>query len=824
MNRGGGTRVAQPRRTSPRTWSTNRRDQYPMQRQVYDLSLTVPLWGRTRIVPSNRCYAKPIANWRDRWIYGRRVVISKFFVRSSMVCRTLPMTRTPFMFKNLILFYRRLIVLAVVCLALLFVLAVQLGRLTLEQGQSRFEKAHSRLHLTTFLPTWRGRITDRHGRILAEDVASYAIAIDWDVITGDRALQYAREDAKDSVGRDRWKSISPEERQYYVDAYLPGRQSELQDFWKMVSEVGGVSLDDVGKNLKLIRKEVEHTAKVVWVRQEEMHRKRFGEDVPFVKRPIREQREPHVVLPRVEDEVAIAFEMLSEQYDGVIHVEHARQRDYQNRIQNVLVDRSTLPRPMRQDNAIKVQLDHVAELIVGDVRHEVWAEDIDKSPFRLKGKVNLSGYRAGDEVGKMGLEKSLEDTLRGVRGKVVRHRSGEELSRTSVEGGKNVQVTLDIKLQARVEAALSPELGLMSVQDWHRHKAFPIGTHLRGAVVVLDIDTSEVLAMASTPALRDEQDVEGYPWLNRATDGLYPPGSIIKPLVLTAAITEGKIKLSESIECVGHFFENVTDFARCWIYRPNNNIKTHGHLKSVEAIARSCNIFFYELGTRLGFETLLSWLQKFGMSKPLSDGLTNEKASGTQGYVPSKEDIQALRERGALAFETVSISIGQGALAWSPLHAAAAFATLARGGLWIPPKLDKGIDMSVQDLELNQEGVELAMLGLRDSVTKKYGTGSRLRYGANNDEPIFNIDGVRIWGKTGTAQAPPYKLNGSSKKITGLVHAWYLVMASEVGAAKPTVVVAVLVEHGGSGGRVAGPIANQILHALQAEGYLEQTR
>lgn len=729
------------------------------------------------------------------------------------------------MFKSLILFHRRLLVLSTLCLVVLVVLMVQLGRLTLKQGESSFVKAQGRLESTTFLPTWRGRIIDRNGLVVAEDVASYAVSIDWDVITGNRAIQYASEDAKESLGIERWNSISSEEREVYVDMYLPARLSELEDFWKGIAETSDEDRGDLEKALQMIRAEVEHTANVVWVRQEEMHRERFGESVPFVRRPIKEQREPHVVLPRVSDEIAIAFELLSTRYDGVIHIEHSRQRDYPNREQIILIDRATLPEPMREYDAIQVLLDDVAELIVGNVRDDIWKEDIESKPFRVEGgKVDLTGYRAGDEVGKRGLELSLEDSLRGSRGQVIRHRNGEELSRISVEGGEDIQVTLDIKLQARVEAVLSPELGLMTVQDWHRNKVLPTGTPLRGAVVVLDIQTSEILAMASTPALRDEQDVAGYPWLNRAANGLYPPGSIIKPLVLATAITEGKLGLDESIDCVGHFFEHVTDAARCWIYRPEYKNRTHGHLKPVEAIARSCNIFFYELGTRLGFEKLIDWLQRFGMSTPVATLMTDVNASGLQGHVPSEQDIGQLRERGAIAFETVSISIGQGALTWSPLHAASAFTTLVRGGVWIPPSLVMGLEHESKDLELNEQGVSLALEGLHDSVTQTYGTGSRIRYGGNNDEPTFNINGVRLWGKTGTAEAPPYKLNAGSEPIKGLDHSWFLVMASSLDEVKPSVVVVVLVEHGGSGGRVAGPIANQILHALQTEGYLEPKR
>jgi penicillin-binding protein 2 len=478
---------------------------------------------------------------------------------------------------------------------------------------------------------------------------------------------------------------------------------------------------------------------------------------------------------------------------------------------------------MAKFDTVEIVLNHVAELVVGDVRYEVWAKDTQRNPIRTTDGVNLHGYRAGDEVGKRGIESSMEKTLRGIRGKIVKHRSGEELSRVQPEGGESVQITLDMKLQARIEGVMSHELGLMTVQPWHHNSTeLPVGAPLRGAVVVLDVETSEVLALVSTPALGDEHDAGGYPWLDRATQGYYPPGSIIKPLVLVSAMTDGDLVHGESIECVGHFFKNVKDAARCWIYRENYNFKTHATLQPVEAIARSCNIFFYELGTRLGFTNLLNWLQKFGMSMPLSAQLTDSSAQGSEGHFPSEEDIQSLKNRGALAFETVSISIGQGALTWSPLHAAASYATLARSGTWKSPTLIKGMKQNEYDIALDKEAVALALDGLHDSVTKKYGTGSRIRHGLNNDEPIFTVEGVRIWGKTGTAQANSYRLRKDSEPIEGLDHSWFLVMASPMNVKKPTVVVAVLVEHGGSGGRVAGPIANQVLHALQVEGYLER--
>jgi penicillin-binding protein 2 len=285
-------------------------------------------------------------------------------------------------------------------------------------------------------------------------------------------------------------------------------------------------------------------------------------------------------------------------------------------------------------------------------------------------------------------------------------------------------------------------------------------------------------------------------------------------------MTEGELEHDESIECTGHYFPNEKNYAKCWTYTPKSGYSTHGKLRAVQALARSCNIFFYELGTRLGFDRLVHWLQLFGMSQPLAAQLTRPDAEGKQGHLHSQAKIQILKDRGAIAFETVSISIGQGALTWSPLHVAAAYATLARGGMWRSPRLIQGKSQSTSNLHLNQEGVRMALEGMRESVTKEYGTGSRLNINGKY-EPTFNVQGVKIWGKTGTAQAPPYQIDNDSKPIEDGRHAWFVVLASSLGKSTPSVVVVVLVEVGGSGGLAAGPIANQALHALAAEGYFK---
>jgi penicillin-binding protein 2 len=718
----------------------------------------------------------------------------------------------------LLLFHRRLLALALVFLGVLGILVLRVSELTIVQGSHRLEKAKGRLYRKTYLPTWRGSILDAKGRVLAEDVPTFDVAVPWDLITGDRAKAAALAHAKRSVDREVWNSISPDERQKLKEQVLPRHEEELTQFWELLSSATGVPLVEIEQRAERIKQHVNKTAEVVWQRQEEAHVKRYGSIEDFKQQPILEQRSSHVLFPAVADALAMDLTQLSMQLDDALEVRHARHRSYPALHQTVLLDRSTLPRPLRENRIDTIELLGVGELLLGDIRQKVWAQDIERRPFN-EGK-DLGGYRIGDQVGHRGLELSLENLLRGTRGRIVQDRHGVERERTPPVGGSNVQLTIDIALQARIEAVLAPQTGLMTVQPWHRNAGLPVGTPLRGAVVILDAE-SGVLAMASTPALRDEEDVEGYPWLNRAADGLYPAGSIVKPLVLAAATTEGQFGVDEEINCTGHYFENITHAARCWIYREGYNFATHGTLKAVDALARSCNIFFYELGSRLGFHSLLEWYEKFGLAQPLSARLTDVHATGSQGHTPDVEAISGWQRKGELAFETISMAIGQGPITWSPLHAAASYATLARGGVWLSPTLLKNTERDRLDLELNTRGVSLALEGLQDSLAKEYGTGSLLRFGPSDSEPIFTVDGVRLWGKTGTAEAPPYKPTHEATPIVGLDHSWFVVMASHQNETTPAVIVAVLIEHGGSGGRVAGPVANQVLHALKNEGYLE---
>ena len=136
----------------------------------------------------------------------------------------------------MLLFHRRLIALAIIFIGVCGLLSYKAVLLTIVQGAQRFEKAEERLYHKQFLPTWRGRIIDTKGRVLAMDVASLDIAVPWDLITGDRAKKIATSNARQSVGRATWNSLSPDERQKKEDSFLPEQMKELDGFWTLLSK------------------------------------------------------------------------------------------------------------------------------------------------------------------------------------------------------------------------------------------------------------------------------------------------------------------------------------------------------------------------------------------------------------------------------------------------------------------------------------------------------------------------------------------------------------------------------------------------------------
>ncbi|MHC5007333.1 MAG: penicillin-binding transpeptidase domain-containing protein [Planctomycetota bacterium] len=755
------------------------------------------------------------------------------------------------------MFHRRLTLLWSVAAVMTLLLAAQMTKLAVGEGPVRRAAAQRRLNLVTVLPTTRGRILDRHGRVLAVDRPSYDVAVSYDVITGAWALKQAVRQAR-SAHRETWAAMSPADRDEAIAGYVPHFETRIEELWEAIVAKGGIDRPELDRRLDAIKQQVQTTAAAVWDRQfqKEIQLGRAGDDVEgFRPRPIREQRDSHVVLPRVPNKVAFEFRRLAEQLPG-LEVQDAQRRDYPWSTAEVTLDRSTLPRAVNSSQTVTIAVEGVADHILGSMRDEVWAADVQRRPFKNSSTgeiVDFGGYRIGDAVGFRGLERVFEDDLRGTRGMLRKRLDSGQIEREPHQPGADLHLTLDIALQAQVQAILSPQLGLATVQQWHagwssngqaRPTGLPHGTPLAGAAVVLDVRTAEILAMVAAPTLAMGRAApwscrEGdFPLPNRPAEAMYPPGSIVKPLVLAAAVSEGVHGLDEPIVCVGHFLPNRQDVARCWIYRAPT-FGTHGSLEAEEAIARSCNIYFYTLGDKLGMPRLSEWFRRFGLGRYLDVGLLYKMTwdggrtalvGESAGDVPDEQDVSRLALAGELRFASLILGTGQGPVTWTPVQAANAYAAIARGGAVRDPTLiahrGERLVPPRPELSLDETLVETILAGLRASVAEPYGTGHHISYPDGTREPIINAEGVTVWAKTGTAQATPRAcdLNCDGKDDVHLddpSHAWFVgLVGAGTEDAEPTIAIAVIVEYGGSGGRTAGPIANQIIRALQAEGYL----
>ncbi len=765
------------------------------------------------------------------------------------------------------LFHRRLLLLFGAMVLAFGVLSLQLLRLAVAQGQERRQVAEAKLDRRTYLPTYRGRIFDRNGRLLAVDRPSYDIAIQYEVINGSWELEQATRRARRESTAARWKELTPEEQTAAIEHWLPTYEAVTDEIWAAVRRHGALSAEELAARRDAIRAEVHSLAAAVWDRQrmvwerkqEERQRMTFvapGEqERVFKPQQIAEQRQAHVILSRVTDDVAFYFTRLEkrleeEKWRGLIEVQDSSRREYPAPATSVLVDRSTLPGPLRTDQALEIPVTGVADHLLGALREELYPRDIEHRPFlhRVTGEVDLGGYRYGDNVGARGLEEAYEPLLRGERGLIIEHQDTGEIERVEPVPGRDLHLSLDIDLQCRIQAILSPQLGLTVVQPWHHNDLLEVGRPLNSAAVVLEVSTGEILAAVARPTIAEGRVMDALhqaidrPYVNRATEAIYPPGSIIKPLVLVAAVEAGVHDLDQTIVCNGHYFPQNQSLARCWIYREKYNFQTHGELGATEALARSCNIYFYTLGDHLGIDLLCDWLGRFGMGQRLQcgsaytyldPGEVEHFGGEAAGSLPDQSDRERYRKEGRDRAIAVSMAIGQGPLTWTPLHAANAYATLARDGVMrdanlildpAPNRVRRG-----PNLDLPAALVNTALEGLRQSVEEPHGTGHHITFDEQGvREPILNAPGVTVWAKTGTAEAPPLPrdtngngvLDEEDEPLAALDHAWFVGLVGPRSAARPLYAIAVLVEYGGSGGRVAGPIANQIIRALQDENYL----
>ncbi|MBT6716459.1 MAG: penicillin-binding protein 2 [Nitrospina sp.] len=428
--------------------------------------------------------------------------------------------------------------------------------------------------------------------------------------------------------------------------------------------------------------------------------------------------------------------------------------------------------------------------------------EISKSTLK---SFNSSSYSQGDFVGKNGLENVFESTLKGEKGhkEVEADVSGRELKtlrKLPSGSGNNLILTLDVKIQQELEKAMvsTPE------------------KVMNGSVVVMKVQTGEILAIASKPSFNPNEFAAGitpenwkklindemHPLQNRSIHSQYPPGSVYKIAVAYAALEEGVVNPETTIYCPGHFKLGRGRY-RCWKKRGHGAVNLH------DALVQSCDVYFYTVGHRMGIDTLASYAKKLGFGMPTGLGLSREKS----GLVPSTKWKLKNRKEAWLLGETISASIGQGYNLVTPLQQANMMAAVANGGMLLKPYLVKRIEEPggkiIKEffpkikgrITGNPENMEIIRNALRDVVNGTRGTGKKSR-----------LKDVVVSGKTGTVQVVRMKSNEELERGEEIPykyrdHAWFVAFAPYE---KPEIAVAVLVEHGGHGGATAAPIAQKI--------------
>lgn len=409
---------------------------------------------------------------------------------------------------------------------------------------------------------------------------------------------------------------------------------------------------------------------------------------------------------------------------------------------------------------------------------EVSPEQVEDSNSKL---------RPGGIVGKTGLEHQYNDILMGTDGlrRVIVNSVGKEVGRLEQQDaipGKPIKLTIDYDLQVAAEAALNGR---------------------KGAVVVLDPRTGDVLSMVSRPAYnpndfavsisRDEwaklNNDEDRPLLNRAIQAQLAPGSVFKIIMATAMLESKVLPENFTVFCPGYASFYGRTF-HCWDKRGHGTVDLH------KAIVHSCDVFFYNVGKELGIDRISYYAMQLGLGRRTGIDLPSEET----GMMPSEEWKQRVYHQKWFAGETISVSIGQGAVVTTPLQLARTIGGIATGGVFKQPHLlMTSQPVPEVDFPLQENSIEQVTQGMY-GVVNEGGTAG-----------LIKLQGVELCGKTGSAQVISNEGKQRAERSTELNdNAWFVGYAPR---RNPEIVVSVLVQGGEHGASSAAPVARDIIKA-----------
>lgn len=390
-------------------------------------------------------------------------------------------------------------------------------------------------------------------------------------------------------------------------------------------------------------------------------------------------------------------------------------------------------------------------------------------------------------VGQWGIEKLYDASLRGVPGKRIIEvnalgRQLRLLQETEPVKGNDIAISIDLDLQREAEAAFNGKAG---------------------ALVAVNPFTGEILGMVSKPSFDPNLFTRGIsakqwesiaadkknPLLNRALQGQYPPGSIFKIVTALAGLETGIIHPGLRVDCRGGISFSGQRFG-CW------KKDGHGVVSFHRAMVESCDVYFYEVGRRLGIDKIHEYSTRFGLGEKTGIELGRER----QGLIPNTAWKREIKKLPWFQGETLHAAIGQGYVTATPLQMAYMTGAIANGGTRYKPLLVKDADPAMTgELGADPQNVETIKKSLSGVVNEHSGTGWAAR-----------SDLTSVSGKTGTAQVVALRKGLPYLSERFRDHAWFVAFAP---FEKPEIALAVMVEHGGHGGAAAAPIARKAIDA-----------
>lgn len=648
------------------------------------------------------------------------------------------------------------------------------------------------------IPSRDGRILGADGQVLAHDIRRFHIKVHYRWLEEPADESWVRRQALKDLSRKARRDTELVERR--IQEFLDQRDR----FWQRLTELNRLDPLEVTYRRSQVQKRIERILESVERRRKERRVERLqslehagdGEsewwrkawkqvrhelttspersgDEPIV---IQEELDYHRLLTEVSFDVAMHIETHPELFPGA-SIERATERHYP--LADLAAHAVGVRTPLRSD-----ELQELSEDVQGELK-------------------------SGDRIGRSGIEKQYDKVLRGRPGlrRIERNRAGEIVETEVVrepETGKDVYVALNLELQRSTESLLDEKIA---------QTESTLNAHAGASAVVVDVRTGDVVTLANAPRYdlnlmlhadpvqwKSIVDDQRQPLFPRATRMALPPGSVFKTISSLAVLHSGVIDPDEPFFCQG-YLHNPSRY-RCYTFRHYGH--GHGDLKLLDAITRSCNVYFYHAAEQIGPQPFIDWAGRIGIGTRTGIDLPGEG----RGNLPTPD--QKDREGRQLAWykgDSLGLAIGQSRLTTTPLQIARAMAALANGGYLVTPRVvsrstvgqptmtsldDRAESVPKRPIEMvDVELLDRIREGMERVVNHPSGTGYK----------SVRLSDVKIAGKTGTAEV------GGGRSD----HAWF---AGYVPADEPRYAFAIVIEHGGSGGRTAGPVARAVVERM----------